>query len=287
MLRLIEFLAARAFLAVLQSLPYDLSLRTARSLARLAFRFDTTPKRRTLEHLRLAYGGSLEESRVEEIARGAFETLALHAAETAHLFRRARHRVRIENAELLTRAQALGRGVIVVSAHLGCFVRMVIIPRSLGLNAAVIMKDQKNSRLLQWGIGELKRRFNLDVVLKKKARDELGPLLREGRVVALFADQHPRQGGVPTTFFGRPILAAGGPTVYAKRLKCPLLVFTAARDAEGTHVLRFEGPVSTEGSLQEVSQRWLDLLERRIREVPEQWMWMHRRWRDAAPQRED
>jgi lauroyl/myristoyl acyltransferase len=49
------------------------------------------------------------------------------------------------------------------------------------------------------------------------------------------------------------------------------------------HVVRFDGPVSTDGSHEEISQRWLAILEARIREHPEQWMWMHRRWRDLAP----
>jgi KDO2-lipid IV(A) lauroyltransferase len=286
--RFLEFIAARIFLAMLQSLPYAYSLRLARSLARLAYRFDSTPKRRTIEHLRFAYGDSLSPSRVDEIARGVFESMLCHAAEAAHIFRRAFDRLRVENAEILKEAYARGRGVVVVSAHLGYFVRMAAIPRLLGVRAAVIMKNQRNDRLLQWGIRELKRRHDLDVILKKKARDLVGAELEAGRIVGFFADQHPRSGGFPARFFGHEILAASGPAIYAKRFDCPLVVFTAVLERDGTHVLRFDGPVSREGALEDVSQRWLDLLERRIREHPEQWMWMHRRWRvdtdaSAAP----
>lgn len=283
MLRLLEYVVARFFLALLQSLPYEASLRLARSLARLLFRFKSTPKRRTIEHLRLAYGDTLSPSAVDAIAQGVFESMLCHAAEAAHIFRRAFDRLRVENAEILKAAYARGRGVVVVSAHMGYFVRMAAIPRMLDVSAAIIMKNQRNDRLLQWGIRELKRRYDLDVILKKRARDFVGGELAKGRIVGFFADQHPRSGGFPTRFFGRDILAATGPTIYAKRFDCPLLVFTAAREADGTHVLRFDGPVSTEGSNEEVSQRWLDLLERRIREHPEQWMWMHRRWREESP----
>jgi Kdo2-lipid IVA lauroyltransferase/acyltransferase len=284
MLRFLEFIAARFFLAMLQSLSYAYSLRLARSLARLAYRFDTTPKRRTIEHLRLAYGDTLSPARIDEIARGVFESMLCHAAEAAHFFRRAFDRLRVENPEILKEAYASGRGVVVVSAHMGYFVRMAAIPRLLGVSAAIIMKNQRNDRLLQWGIRELKRRYDLDVILKKKARDLVGAELAAGRIVGFFADQHPRNGGFPTRFFGHEILAATGPSIYAKRFNCPLLVFTAAQERDGTHVLRFDGPISTEGSLEEVSQRWLDILEQRIREHPEQWMWMHRRWREVCPQ---
>jgi KDO2-lipid IV(A) lauroyltransferase len=284
MFRFLEFIAARFFLVVLQSLSYGYSLKLAGSLARLLYRFNSTPKRRTIEHLRRAYGDTLGPARIDAIARGVFESMLCHAVEAAHIFRRAFDRLRVENAEILKDAYARGRGVVVVSAHMGYFVRMAAIPRLLGVSAAVIMKSQRNDRLLQWGIRELKRRYGLDVILKKKARDLVGAELAAGRIVGFFADQHPRNGGFPTRFFGRKILAATGPAIYARRFDCPLLVFTAARERDGTHVLRFDGPVSTEGPLEEVSQRWLDILERRIREHPEQWMWMHRRWREESPE---
>jgi Kdo2-lipid IVA lauroyltransferase/acyltransferase len=284
MLELIEFVMARSLLAILQSLPYAYSLKLAGSLARLAYRFESTPRRRTIEHLRLAYGDTLSPARIDEIARGVFESMLCHAAEAAHIFRRAFDRLRVENANILKEAYAPGRGVVIVSAHMGHFIRMAAIPRLLGVSAAVIMKNQRNNRLLQWGIRELKRRYDLDVILKKKARDLVSAELAAGRIVGFFADQHPRNGGFPARFFGHMILAATGPAIYAKRFNCPLLVFTAARERDGTHVLRFDGPISTAGTLEEVSQRWLNILEQRIREYPEQWMWMHRRWRTESPE---
>jgi lauroyl/myristoyl acyltransferase len=59
-----------------------------------------------------------------------------------------------------------------------------------------------------------------------------------------------------------------------------MVVLTIAAEPGGGLVARFDGPVDTSGTAEEVSQRWLDLLEARIREAPGQWMWMHRRWRD-------
>lgn len=290
MLRLLEYLAVRAFLAGLQCLPYRGTLRLSLALARFIFRFDSVPRRRTLEHLRIAYGASLSPAEIEGIARGAFETLFRHLAELAHLTRRSAREVRVENVEILREAHALGRGVVVVSAHFGCFARMAGIPRLIGVPTGVIMKRQKNDRVLQWGIRMLKQRFDLDVIVKTDARDRAGDFIKAGHLLAFYADQHPINGGFPTRFFGHEIHAARGPAVYARRLGCPLLVATLALEAGGTHVLRFDGPVSTEGDGSAVSQRWLDLLEARIREHPEQWMWMHRRWRPlrtgGAPSRD-
>jgi KDO2-lipid IV(A) lauroyltransferase len=282
MLRRLEYLVVRALLAMLQCMTYRGSLRAARTLARFIYRFDGTPRTRALDNLRLAYGGSLGEAKTERIALGVFETICRHVAEVAHAARQMRRGVRVENPELLTEACKLGRGVVVVSAHMGCWVRMALIPRLLGVRGAVIMKKQRNDVLLQWGIRHLKSRFDMDVIQKKEARDRIVPWLQEGGVVTFFADQHPRKGGFSARFFGLPISAASGPAVYAKRLGCPLLVFTAVTGADGVQILRFEGPVPTDGTHEEISQGWLDLLEARIRAYPDQWMWMHRRWRGPA-----
>lgn len=284
-MRVLEYFMVRGLLAALQVIPYAVALRIARTVAHIAFRFNDTPRERTLNNLDLAYGNALGKGEAAKIARGVFETICRHVAEVAHVTREAGRGVRVENVEILKVAYAQGRGVIVVSAHFGCWVRMALIPRLAGVRAAVIMKKQRNRALLQWAIRFLKLHFDLDIIQKKDARAQAAAFLQEGRVVAFFADQHPRKGGFPARFFGREIMVAGGPAVYARRFGCPLLVFTAARQADGTHALRFDGPVSLEGTCDQISQRWLDLLEARIREHPEQWMWMHRRWRGAAAQR--
>ena len=286
-MRRVEYFVVRALLAALRCAGYPASLRFADWVARLAYRYSATPRERALHHLNLAYGGAQGREEAEKVARGVFRTICRHIAEVAHATRQARIGLRIENPELLKDAYARGRGVVVVSAHMGCWIRMAVIPRVLGVRAAVVMKKQRNDALLQWGIRYLKLHFDMDVVQKKDARDQIVQYLQEGGIVTLFADQHPRKGGFPGRFFGREVTAAAGPAVYAKRFDCPLLVFTAARHADGTQVLRFDGPVSTEGSCEEVSQRWLDLLEARIREHPEQWMWMHRRWRGAGTEMPD
>jgi KDO2-lipid IV(A) lauroyltransferase len=231
----------------------------------------------------LVYEDRLSDAETRHLARGVFETISRHVAEVAHVTRLKGVGVRLENPELLTEAYARGQGVVVVSAHLGCFVRMFTFPRLLGVRLAAIMKKQRNERLLEWSRAHIKKCFDIDVVVKKTARDRIPEFLQEGRVVVLFADQHPRKGGFLATFFGRPVSAAAGPAVYAKRYDSPLIVCTSTLHSDGMHVVRFDGPVSTDGSHEEISQRWLAILEARIREHPEQWMWMHRRWRDLAP----
>ena len=280
MIHLLEYAIARALLLGLEFIPYRASLEIARVAARVAYWLPSTAHRRCLKYLKLAYGDEIDDKRADEIARGAFEIIALHGAESIHVRRHIMDNLRFENVQRLKEAYDEGRGVILVCAHMGCFIRMISIPNLLGIRTSVIMKEQDNQKLHQWGINFLKDNFNLDVITKGNARRQVVDRLQEGHMVVLFADHHPREGGVPALFFGQPTMAASGPAVYAKRFDCPMFIITATLQPDGSHVLRIFGPVSTEGTHEEVTQRWFTLLEERIRENPEQWSWMHKRWRD-------
>ncbi len=282
MFRLLEYLAVRGAFAALQAMPACACRAFARALGGAVHALDARHRTRTVEHLRYAFGDALANGQAEELARRVFDTVARHTADFVHLPRRRDVPIRLENVEILHRAREGGRGVVAVSAHLGSFSLLGRVAKALGVPSAVVLKRQKNPRLLAWVRASVERHFGVEVVLKPDAPRAAPGILRAGKVLVLYADQHPIAGGVPATFFGRPVEAAAGPAVFAKRYRCPLIVVTLHAAPDG-HVVRFDGPVSTEGSLAEISQRWLDLLEARIREHPDQWTWTHRRWRAERP----
>ena len=275
----IQYVVVRAFLSALAAIPYPGSLRTIRTLSRFLYVGSRILKRRIRNNLRIAFGDELAPGKTEDVVKGAFETLGRHAVEFSQMVRRRDRGFVMENPEILREAYERGKGVVLVSAHLGCFAKLVLVPPLLGLPASVIMKKQRNRLLQQWVVGLMKRHFGVDVLLKKTAADYVGSELLRGRVVGFFADQRPRGGGVPASFFGHRVDVPSGPAVCAKRYGSPVVVITLRSGAKGHHVARLEGPLSSEGSLEDISQRWVDVVERRIRENPGEWMWMHRRWR--------
>ena len=275
----IEYVVVRAFLSALAAIPYPESLRTIRTLSRFLYVGSRILKRRIRNNLRIAFGDELAPEKTENVVKGAFETLGRHAVEFSQMVRRRDRGFVLEHPEILREAYERGKGVVLVSAHLGCFAKLVLVPPLLGLPASVIMKKQRNRLLQQWVVGLMKRQFGVDVLLKKTAADHVGSELLRGRVVGFFADPRPRGGGVPASFFGHRVDVPAGPAVCAKRYGSPVVVITLSSDAKGNHVARCEGPLSSEGSLEDISQRWVDAVERRIREHPKEWMWMHRRWR--------
>lgn len=279
LIRLLEFIVVRVVLAVLQALPYPVALRVGTVLGRLLFQVAWSSRARARSNLEAAFPSLAASKQLNEISRGVFETLGRHAAEFAHMIRRRRQGFTILNADILSSAHRQSKGVILVSAHLGCFSRLALVPGMLEIPASAIMKKQSNNRLHQWVIGLMRSHFQVDVLLKSDAADLVGQELQRGRMVGFFADQRPRHGGVEGVFFGRHVRIPTGPAVYARRYGSPIVVLTLANLPDGSHVARCEGPVSAEGSLEDVSRRWLAILEDRILDHPEQWMWMHRRWK--------
>jgi KDO2-lipid IV(A) lauroyltransferase len=275
----IEFFVVRFLAAFLQAVPFPVALRWGRMFGTLVYLGSPTLRRRVRENLRIAFGDDPEAAAPRVCVQKVFESVGLHAAELSQMLRRGRRGFTLENGDLIREAHRQGRGVVLVSAHLGCFVKLVLVPGILGLPASVIMKRQTNQRLQDWVVNVLSRRFGVDVLLKKEAGDQLGDELRRGRLVGFFADQRPRGGGVSARFFGREVEVPRGPAVCAKRYGAPVIVLTLLSRSDGTHVARCEGPLSTDGSLEDISRRWIGVVESRIREHPEQWMWMHRRWR--------
>jgi KDO2-lipid IV(A) lauroyltransferase len=277
--RFAEYFVVRMLLVLLTCISYPVALRVGNALGSIAHRICRGLRTRTKDNLREAFGAALNPCQLEGLSLGVFQVLGRNVAEIASLSRRPFEGLQVVNSDILREAYAQGKGVVLVSAHMGCFSRMAALPRLLGMKGAAIMKRQRNSLLLDWARGFLKRRFDVDVILKTEARDEVQEYLKSGSLVGFFADQHPRTGGYTTEFFGRPVEVAPGPAVYAKRYHAPMVVLTCVSGPDGTHAVRCDGPVDPAGSLAEITRRWMAILEERIREHPEQWMWMHRRWR--------
>jgi KDO2-lipid IV(A) lauroyltransferase len=278
--RLIEYFAVRVLAATLQAISPASCAALMRGVARVVYRFDRRHRRRAIDHLRIAYGDELTEKDAEALARRVFDHIGNHVAEFAHAPLRPKRGVRLHRPDILQDAVAGGKGVVLVGAHLGYFTVLGPVLQTLKVPSTVLLKRQHNERLLRWFQDCIRRWYGIEGIVKSEAMEKTPSRLRDGRVVIFFADQHPIAGGIPATFFSKPVEAATGPALFARRYRAPLVVVTTSVRRDGTQDVHFDGPVSTEGTLAEISQRWLDLLEARIREHPDQWMWMHRRWRE-------
>jgi KDO2-lipid IV(A) lauroyltransferase len=133
------------------------------------------------------------------------------------------------------------------------------------------------------------RRLGLGVLPKKGALDRLLACLAAGDVVVFMLDQYAAgRDGVEVEFLGTPIGTFRSPAVIARATGAPVVPFATWREADGTHVLRFEEALpfiecaDPNETIRRNTRAYNAALERFILQHPEQWFWAHRRWKGAT-----
>jgi KDO2-lipid IV(A) lauroyltransferase len=258
-----------------------------RGLGRLGF----SRRSVALEHLRLAFPEQSEAERgrlllrhLDHLGRGVAELALLNGRHRAALL----DRTRVEGWEHLKAAEARTEsgGVIVFTAHLGTWDLGAAAMSAQGVPLSVVHRGFGNPHVEQLmsavrgeGVEEL-----------RMGRSVLGVLraLRAGRKVVLLLDQNAhRDEGVFVPFFGRPACTRSGPALIAMRWGFPVVPAFVRREEDGrSHVIRI-APALELGGLGDDSDEALvanvahmtRIIEEAIRQAPEQWLWLHRRWR--------
>ena len=113
-------------------------------------------------------------------------------------------------------------------------------------------------------------------------------VLRDKEILFVLVDQHfGSDGGVMVDFFGRKAATATGPVVFAERSGAPILPFFCIRDGKENHRVIIEPPIpietgeDREAATQATIGNITHLIEQYIRRYPEEWGWMHRRWKTS------
>ncbi len=169
----------------------------------------------------------------------------------------------------------VGRGVIVLVGHLGCWDRLACAAALAGLPLSVVTRKIKQggvNRLWQ----RLRGRCGVKLLPAHGCALALRRRLRAGELVALAIDQH-QPGGLPTSFFGRPALTTAGPARLAQDSGAAVVLASLVRSGEGYRLMLDR--IEPGGNANEMTQRFNDRFEAHVRAYPEQWFWVHRRWK--------
>jgi KDO2-lipid IV(A) lauroyltransferase len=243
-----------------------------------------------LPHLSPGEREALVRSSYRHLGREAVATLRT-AWESAEDVRR---RTEVHGLEGVERALAEGRGAIIVTGHLGNWEVGGASVAARGLPVDAVAFRQRN-RLFDQELVRSRRRLGMEVVRVGHAPREVIRSLRAGRVPALVADQNVRRGGVFVDFFGLPASTARGPAVFSLRTGAPIFVGVALREGDGAparyQVHLEEVDIEPSGDLDDdvlrLTAAHTAILERWVRHAPEQYFWVHKRWKtrpeDEAP----
>jgi len=273
-----------------RALPEVAAVGLAHLVARIASRLSRY-RGIALENVGRALGNEIPEEQLTGIVRAAFLNVCLSGIELARISwlppGRFDDRIEISGLERYREATAGGKGSIIFTAHLGNWEACGSwVTRHVQEKLAVLVRLQPNpfaSELLV----RVRHRLGLTVIPKQAPGSAVRGFLDDGYAVVFLADQYGGRAGVPVKLFGAETRAPKGPAVYALRTGAPLIpAFTVRLPGRlFSHRIHVEPPLEVERTgdvahdVQVNTQRLVDVLESYVRQYPEQWLWMHRRWR--------
>jgi KDO2-lipid IV(A) lauroyltransferase len=279
----------RAVLGGLGRMPLGLGRRVGRLVSRTALRLLPRERRRMARHLEIAFPELAAVDR-RRIARGCAEHLGSMLAEVAWLMRAdagaVSRLVEIEGLEHLMEPIRRGRGVVLGTGHAGNWELLNAALCAHGVPMTIAVRELDAARL-DGLTTTLRGRFGTEVIPRgASAGRRLLEGLKQGRCVGLLIDQDiPSIPGVFVPFFGRPAWTPSGAAMIALRTGSPLVPGFIHRRPDGTHLGRIGPPLAVrcDGALDErvgeLTAAVTAAVEWQVRAWPEQWVWMHRRWR--------
>jgi KDO2-lipid IV(A) lauroyltransferase len=284
----IEYIIFTGFSYLFKLCGLKLSRKFSSLLAVTFFYLIPIRKQTTIENLTLAFPDYSQE-KIKQIAYGSYKSFALALIEILSIPWMSKDEmfkcIDCSNINLAKEKYAENKGMILLTAHFGNWEYMAL---SLGLQVelpfSVVVKSQRNVYVSDW-LNRIRSLWGNKAVPLGISIRQIYKELKDKNIVAMVSDQRGPSDGVRVNFFGRKASVYSGPAVLALKTKAPILYAIGVRQPDYSYKCRFSEittndlPENEEDKITELNQRMTDFLEGYIRKYPEQWLWMHKRWK--------
>ncbi len=193
--------------------------------------------------------------------------------------------VKCENPGFIVEQYKRNKGVILLSAHFGNWEYIALsVSLQIGIPFNVVIKPQRNPYVTKW-LEDVRTKWINKIVPSGISIRQVYKELVNKNIVAMVADQRGPKEGLKLDFMGRPALFFAGPAILALKTGSPLLYGIPVRQKDYTYktiiyeVSKENLPEDEDEKIIELTRRHKNYLEEFIREYPEQWFWMHKRWK--------
>jgi KDO2-lipid IV(A) lauroyltransferase len=282
------YLAVRILVCVLQALSFESARSFARGLAWLAYRVDRRHRLVARENLEKAFPGRYSEAELDALVRGVYEHFCGLVIEIIHIPRKLhvsnwKDHISLDDGHRIVRCLLSGRPLLIVTGHFGNWEMAGYALGLFGFTTHAIARPLDNPYLDDF-LRSFREKTGQKILAKKGDFDQMEELLRSGGVLATLADQDAGQRGLFVNFFGRPASTHKAVALMALEHNVPMVVVGTPRLGGHYHIQPAEAifPEDYERSpdaIGAITQRFTSDLEALIRKAPEQYFWLHRRWK--------
>ncbi|MCL5031555.1 MAG: lysophospholipid acyltransferase family protein [Bacteroidetes bacterium] len=284
----IEYILFKTFSYLFKICGLKLSRRFSLVLAFVFFYIIPIRKNTTIENISKAFP-EFGKKKIKKIAFGSYKSFSKTIIEILYL-------PWMSNDEIINSIQIKGlditrekyeekNGLIMLSAHFGNWEFMAIsIALQMGIPFSVVVKSQRNEYVTNW-LNNVREKWGNKIVPLGISIRQIYKELKEKNIVAMVADQRGPSDGIRVNFFGRKASVYSGPAILALKTKAPIVYGISVRQSDDSYKTDLEEielnnlPDNEDEKIVEINQRLTDYLEKYIRQNPEQWLWMHKRWK--------
>jgi KDO2-lipid IV(A) lauroyltransferase len=284
------YLAIRLLVAVIEAIPYQAACSLAAALAWLAYHVNRRHRSVALDNLRHAFPGRYTEAQLDRLVRAVYRHFFTLLIDVIHLPRRIqptnwREHVILDQG-VWTDLLLSGRSLLLVTGHFGNWELGSYVLGLLGVPTYAVARPLDNPFVDEY-LRRFRERSGQKILAKKGDFDKMQEILAGGGVLGTVADQDAGARGQFVEFFGRPASTHRAIALLALEYNVPLLVTGVRKeDAAGLRyrvlvedVIWPEEHASDRDPVKAITQRFSSALERIIRTAPEQYFWLHRRWK--------
>ncbi|HUU46599.1 MAG TPA: lysophospholipid acyltransferase family protein [Acidobacteriota bacterium] len=282
----LEYLALSGLKTLANTLPESTARNFGANLGRLIGRLWSARRQIACDNLAQAFPDRPRQE-IEDIAGAVFANVGRTMFEVLR-FGQSRPedilaRVDTNGTEPFEEAARLGRGALLVSAHIGNWEIHGAWIRALGYPVDVVVKPMRNP-LADHLLNSCRAVHDVGIIHTQQATSGIVRAVKQRRFVAIVADQYAGGEGVGVEFFGRTVSTPRGPAALALKYGCPIITGYLVRKPDGRYyafndtLLTFTPSGDSEKDVVAVTQAFTTRIENYIRRKPDEWLWTHRRW---------
>ena len=283
------YLFYRAGTGLLALLPLPLLFGTGQFSGAISWLVLSKYRKLALRNVRIAFDGELSEKQMRRIVRRHFQDLGanlLCSVKFTHMpMEKILERVRLEHFEHIENCFEQKQPLVLFLSHIGSWEFCTrLFPHFLrGERTATIYQRIRNPHINRH-VREARTRFGLEVFERSEGFGKVIELLRSGGGIGILMDQHAGDGGLWTPFFGRLASTTPLPALLARRTHAKLIGFAIHTDGFARWRAVAEPPIDgSRESIEKLTARCNEILEKQIRRAPEDWFWVHNRWKTPRP----
>jgi len=283
----IQYLPLFLFAKFITLLPASVAIGLGRFMGRMLFKIKGKHRKITMDNVSMAL--DLESNEVEKLSLKIYEHLGQMFIEflkpSSFGKEYVQAMVEAKGLEKLEKAKARGKGVLILAAHLGNWELLGSALLEHVGPITVVYKMAKNPFVTEF-IRKTRKKRGIETIPHRNSARKIMGILKKGEAVGILLDQHAtNKDAISADFFGMPVATNYGLALIAIKTGTPVVPAFLVKNEEGKYCCTYEEPVFLEkgedmqADILRATTAFNGIMEKWIKNYPEQWFWVHNRFR--------